>query len=77
MRGLVAEEGNLAVVDFGTRAEFDVSKKRLAQMLSRSTRWIEQRVGEGMPSTLDRRGRRMFSPSECRSWLAENGRSVA
>lgn len=76
MRGLVAEEGNLAVVDFGRTTEAPLSKKRLALLLGYSTRWVELRVKEGMPSTV-KGNRRIFIASECRAWLAENGRSVA
>lgn len=68
MRGLVAEEGNLAVVDFGRTTEAPLSKKRLALLLGYSTRWLELRVREGCPSQM-KGGRRMFIESEVRAWL--------
>jgi hypothetical protein len=67
---IIQAEGNLVVVDFG-RSDAEMSKKQLARALGRSTRWVEMRVSEGMPSTMAL-GRRMFQLSECRSWL--NGR---
>lgn len=60
--------GELIHVDFSRGTESPLSKKRLALMLGRSTRWVELRVREGMPSTTQR-GRRMFLASECRAWL--------
>lgn len=68
--------GDLIHVDFRRNAEAPVPKKQMAAMLGMSPRWLEMRVREGMPSTL--RGRqRMFIPSECRAWLASQGREVS
>jgi predicted DNA-binding transcriptional regulator AlpA len=75
MRGLVTTEGNLAVVDFGRTSEPELTKRQLEPLLGKSGRWIEQRMAEGMPSTM-RVGKRRFLLSECRSWLADHGRSV-
>ena len=69
MPGVIAQQGNLVLVDFGRDEDKPVSKKRLALMLGRSPRWVEYRVAEGMPASTDRRGRRIFAPSECREWL--------
>lgn len=70
MRGLLAEDGNLAVVDFGGPGPL-LSKRQLAQhpAINRSTRWVELRVAEGMPSRLDG-NKRMFSLPEVEEWLA-------
>ena len=76
MRGVVAEEGNLVVADFGRTEEAELTKKQLATHLRRTGRWIEQRMAEGMPSRFDGY-RRMFLLSECQEWLESHGRSVA
>jgi hypothetical protein len=59
--------------DFGGTADPFLSKKQLAQhpQIRRSTRWVEMRVAEGMPSTFDG-SRRNFRLSEVRAWVAEN-----
>jgi hypothetical protein len=71
MARILAQQGNLVVVDFGRTEEPLLSKKQLAAHPSvrRSSRWIEQRVAEGMPSSLDERGRRQFRLEEVRAWL--------
>jgi hypothetical protein len=52
-----------------------VTKQQLADHLGRSTRWIELRVNEGMPSEhTDRRGRRMFNVADVEAWLAAGER---
>ena len=78
MGHVVAEEGNLVVVEFGAANDPLLTKRQLAQHpeIRRSTRWLEQRVAEGMPSQLDG-NRRMFRLSEVRSWLKEHGRMAA
>jgi phage terminase Nu1 subunit (DNA packaging protein) len=48
-----------------------VTKKQLAHMLGRTTRWVELRVAEGMPAGWDDKGRREFDVDECRRWLRE------
>lgn len=70
MRGLVTQEGNLAVVDFGRTTEPELTKKQVAAALSRSPRWVELQVRAGMPSRMDGI-RRMFLLSECRDWLSK------
>lgn len=47
-----------------------LTKKQYASRLGRSVRFVETRVAEGMPSDVDRRGRRVFRPSEADPWLA-------
>lgn len=47
-----------------------LTKKQFASRLGRSIRFVETRVAEGMPSDVDRRGRRVFRPSEADPWLA-------
>jgi hypothetical protein len=60
-----------------------VTKQQLAAELGRSTRWIEQRVNEGMPveSSNDRHGRRLFdldqSSLAIRTAVASSRRSMA
>lgn len=57
-------------VNFGGNvADRPVTKKRMAAILNRSTRWLELRVREGCPSHMDGQ-RRMFVPSEVEDWLA-------
>lgn len=48
-----------------------LSKRALAMALGRSTRWVELRVNEGMPSELIAR-RRRFRLSAVRKWLNEH-----
>lgn len=49
-----------------------VTKQQLAAHLGRSTRWVEQRVAEGMPviEGTDRYGRRRYDLAKCEAWLA-------
>ena len=49
-----------------------VTKRQLAEHLGRSTRWVELRVREGMPSEAptNRFPRRRFRLSEVEAWLA-------
>jgi hypothetical protein len=48
-----------------------VTKKQLAHMLGRTTRWVEFRVAEGMPADWDDKGRRVFSIEEVQAWLQD------
>jgi hypothetical protein len=68
--------GQLVRINFGGDGSQPLSKKRLAAILGRSTRWVELRCREGLPSTLDRRGHRVFRENEVRAWLANRGRAV-
>lgn len=72
MSRILATEGNLTRVDFGG----PVTKKELAEILGKTVRWVEYRLAEGMPSSLDRRGRRIFSLSEARMWLRQHKREA-
>ena len=58
------------VIPFPVRSgwEPELSKRQLAQLLGYSTRWIELRVREGMPSRLLGNQRR-FRLSEVENWL--------
>lgn len=49
-----------------------VTKRQVAEYLGRSTRWVELRVREGMPSEppTTRFPRRRFRLSEVETWLA-------
>lgn len=47
-----------------------LTKKQLAAHFSYSTRWIELRMREGMPSTLIGK-RRRFHLSEVEAWIKE------
>jgi hypothetical protein len=49
-----------------------VSKQELARLICVSTRWVEIRVDEGLPSAMIG-GRRKFKLSEVMPWLAANG----
>jgi hypothetical protein len=69
--------GELRRVNFGANDPL-LTKRQIAQHpdIRRSTRWIEQRVREGMPSQLDG-VRRMFRLSEVRAWLDERSQKTA
>lgn len=60
------------VIPFPRRTDWEpeLSKRQLAQWFGFSTRWVELRVSEGMPSRL-RGNRRRFALSECEAWLAQ------
>lgn len=70
--------GEVIQVNFGRRDDALLSKKQLAAhpSIRRSTRWVEQRVREGMPSQMDG-NRRMFSLPAVQGWLEGQGRKVA
>jgi len=53
-------------------AEPWVSKRQVAGYFGYSTRWVELRVREGMPSQMIG-GHRKFRLSECEVWLMEKG----
>lgn len=52
-----------------------VSKPALAAILGRSTRWVELRMREGLPSTLEN-GVRRYSVGDVEAWLARRPRVV-
>jgi hypothetical protein len=59
------------VIPFPRRTDWEpeLSKRQVAQRFGFSTRWVELRVREGMPSCM-RGNRRRFLLSECEAWLA-------
>jgi len=63
---------------FPPSASTPLSKKQFAghPKVRRSTRWVEQRVGEGMPSHMDG-NRRMFPLDKCLAWLESHHRRGA
>ncbi len=60
------------VIPFPRRTDWEprLSKRQLADGLGYSTRWVELRVRDGMPSYIQGNQRR-FLLSEVESWLAE------
>lgn len=61
--------GQVVHVDFG-RTDALLAKKQFARHpeIRRSTRWVEMRVREGMPSRMDG-NRRIFPLDDCLAWL--------
>lgn len=61
--------GEVIHFDFG-RSGTLLTKKQFSQHpeVRRSTRWVEQRVTEGMPSHMEG-NRRMFPLDDCLAWL--------
>jgi hypothetical protein len=59
------------VIPFPRRTDWEpeLSKRQVAQWFGFSTRWVELRVREGMPSRM-RGNQRRFVLSECEAWLA-------
>ena len=59
------------VIPFPRRTDWEpeLSKRQVAQWFGFSTRWVELRVREGMPSRM-RGSQRRFLLSECEAWLA-------
>jgi hypothetical protein len=53
-------------------AEPWLSKRQVAGYFGYSTRWVELRVRDGMPSQMIG-GHRKFRLSECELWLTEGG----
>jgi hypothetical protein len=60
------------VTQLSLAVEHLVTKRQLAEHLGRSTRWVELRVREGMPSEppTTRFPQRRFRLSEVEAWLA-------
>lgn len=60
------------VIPFPRRTDWEpeLSKKRLAEVLGYSPRWVEMRMRDGMPSRLKGNQRR-FVLSEVERWLNE------
>ncbi len=60
------------VIAFPRRTDWEpeVSKRQLAERLGYSTRWVELRVREGMPSRMVGAQRR-FRASDVEQWLKE------
>lgn len=63
---------------FGDRVVL-LSKKQLAEHLSRSVRWVELRVADGMPSVppTARFPHRRFRLGEVEAWLAGGGKPAS
>ncbi|HEY4895785.1 MAG TPA: hypothetical protein VII01_06825 [Solirubrobacteraceae bacterium] len=66
------------VIPFPRRTDWEpeLSKRQLAQCFSFSTRWVELRMREGMPSRM-RGNQRRFLLSECEAWLAQSRKANA
>jgi hypothetical protein len=60
--------GSVLVFPGRGRAEPWLSKRQIADYFGRSTRWVELRVREGLPSKMIG-GRRGFRLSEVEAWL--------
>ena len=60
------------VIPFPRRNNWEpwLSKRQLAEHFGFSTRWVELRVRDGMPSTIHG-NRRRFLLSEVEAWLAQ------
>lgn len=60
-----------AVIPFSARTRWEpwLNKRQVAAHYGRSTRWIELRVREGLPSRM-LGGRRAFRLSEVDEWLS-------
>lgn len=58
------------VIQFPVKPRAKLTKQRLAAHYRRSTRWVEMRVAEGMPSTVGPDGRRLFDLGAADEWLA-------
>jgi hypothetical protein len=61
------------LVQLPLRRELLLTKKQLAAHLSRSERWVELRVREGMPAeqATDRYGRRRYNLRLVEQWLSD------
>jgi len=66
------------VIRLPPRGDALLTKKQLAAVLSRSERWIELKVKEGMPieEATDRYGRRRYNLRLVQAWL-DDGRPKA
>lgn len=70
----MAERGGGSVLVFPGRArEPWLSKRQIADYFGRSTRWVELRVREGLPSKMIG-GRRGFRLSEVEAWIDRRNR---
>jgi predicted DNA-binding transcriptional regulator AlpA len=60
------------VYAFRHRARFEpwVTKAQVAEYLGRSTRWVELKARDGLPSQMIG-GRRAYRLSEVEAWIAE------
>jgi len=60
------------VIPFPRRTDWEpeLSKRQLAEGLGYSTRWVELRVREGMPTSSMKGNQRRFRLSEIEGWLA-------
>ncbi|UGS35503.1 helix-turn-helix transcriptional regulator [Capillimicrobium parvum] len=56
--------------------EPELSKRQLADRLGYSTRWVELRVREGMPTSSIKGNQRRFLLSEVETWLAQRRKSA-
>jgi hypothetical protein len=54
-----------------------VSKPVLAAMRKKSTRWVELKMREGMPSILDEKGERRYNVNEVEAWLVAHPKRTA
>ena len=66
------QRGGAVVFPFRRRPGFEpwLTKRQLAAYLSYSTRWVEIRMREGLPSKLIG-GQRRFHLSEVEAWIEE------
>lgn len=51
--------------------EPSLGKAQIAACFNVSTRWIELRHHDGLPSFVDERGHRRYVPSEVEKWMEE------
>lgn len=60
------------VIAFPRRTDWEpeLSKRQLAERLGYSTRWVELRVNEGMPTSSIKGNQRRFLFSAVENWLA-------
>lgn len=72
---LRSEHGHRHPFPRRTDWEPELTKRQLAQRLGFSTRWVELRMRDGMPSRIQGNQRR-FLLSDCETWLA-HGRKTA
>lgn len=66
------------VIAFPRRSDWEpeLSKRQLADRLGYSTRWVELRVREGMPTSSIKGNQRRFLLSEVETWLAQRRESA-
>lgn len=64
--------GKLVQLNAVPARELPVTKRRLAEMLGRSTRWIEYRMREGLPfERTGQHGHPRYYPTKVNAWLQE------